>query len=166
MDETLCGVGYVNENGEPEPESSERVSSLLQRADQLLADLDDTVYEGVPQHLADGTSDELDAYDTVIDRRLDEDDLDDDMLATLTTGRPSHPIVSAPAPYLHAPPMPVAAAPRRSFFGAIIDAFRRLFGRSPAPATTDEVDYDESSAWTYTVSDRRVAQARSRRATR
>jgi hypothetical protein len=89
------------------------------------------------------------------------------LLDTLADSTPSVSSWVPSAQLAWAPPPP--EPPRRSLFRSIIDAVKGWFGRPPAPAGHtlapgfDPLD-ERSNAWTYTMADRQVAQARNRRA--
>lgn len=144
-----------------------RVAKVLEVADELLAELDDTMFDDCPPDF------DSDGFDTVIDatpphmtamvelppaRLAAPDSVVVDLevsLDTLTTEPPPAGVIPMQAMIVAAP------APRRSLWRSFIGAIKRLFGRAPHP---DETADEDSCAWTYTMADRMVARARNHRA--
>lgn len=128
-------------------EDSPRVEQLLEVADQLLAELQDTVFDDCPP--------EFDEPDTVIDAPRTFDDAP--LLDTLTT-EPAP--TFAPVRWSAIEPAPAPPAPRRSWFRAALDAIKGWLGLGDEPEVAPAAC---SQAFTYTMADRAVAQRRALR---
>jgi hypothetical protein len=139
----------------------ERIARVLEAAEELLAELQDTVFDARPPefdtHL-DAAVGVAAVDDTVIDTEMPHHLLD-----TLTTEPAA--LGSAPMPAYDPPtaalaPVPV---PRPSGLRALLAAIKQWLGLGRRRQAQTREDDDGSNAWTYTVADRMVAQARAAR---
>lgn len=124
-------------------------------SDTFVVDVDDGIdIDLSDDHLDDAADTEIEAA-PVID--LDDDDLGLDTISTAPAVAQTTAAIRTPRSETPAP---------RSRFAGLWAAIKRWFSRTPAVVETESVDDDwddESCAWTYTVSERRVAQVRAQR---